>query len=417
MAKHIGTFIVVIVLAAAAAGVAWTVYQRTQQEAADGGDREGGALPVAVEVAPVESGPMRDARTLSGTLQASSRFVVSSKVGGRIREMLVDLGDPVGRDQVIAQVDDAEFVQAVAQTEAELRVREATRDQAASALDLAKREHERVLQLREKGIAPESRVDETAAALASAQAALAVAESQVAQANATLELAKIRLSYATITANWSGSATSGLVSERHQDAGNTIQAGDPIVNVVVLDPLTVVVSVTERDYPQLSVGQSATLRTDALPGETFDATVVRIAPVFRESSRQARVELRVDNEDQRLKPGMFVRVTIVLRELVAESIVPVSALARRQGESVIYLVNEPAGTTVREVRVRPGVIEAGRVQVTPVEEGVPIDGRVVVLGQHLLEDGATINIVEAGISEIEELSAEEQQANVTGPGP
>ncbi len=129
------------------------------------------------------------------------------------------------------------------------------------------------------------------------------------------------------------------------------------------------------------------------------------------------MELRVENEDQRLKPGMFVRVTIVLRELVAESIVPVSALARRQGESVIYLVNEPAGTTVREVRVRPGVIEAGRVQVTPVEEGVPIDGRVVVLGQHLLEDGATINIVEAGISEIEELSAEEQQANVTGPGP
>lgn len=416
MAKHIGTFIVVLVLAAAAAGVAWTVYQRSLEEAGESG-REGGALPVAVEVAPVESGSMRDARTLSGTLQASSRFVVSSKVGGRIREMLVDLGDPVGRDEVIAKVDDAEFVQAVAQADAELKVREATRDQAASALDLAKREHERVLQLREKGIAPESRVDETAAALASAQAALAVAESQVAQANATLELAKIRMGYATVRANWSGSAASGLVSERHQNAGNTIQAGDPIVNVVVLDPLTVVVSVTERDYPQLSVGQAATLRTDALPGETFEATVVRIAPVFRESSRQARVELRVENEDQRLKPGMFVRATIVLRELEAEAIVPVAALARRQGDSVIYLVNEPEATTVREVRIRPGVVEAGRMQVAPLDEGVSITGRVVVLGQHLLEDGATINIVEAGISEIEELSAEDQQANATGPGP
>lgn len=414
--RHLSTIIVILLLAAAAAGVVWTVYQRQQQEAG-GPERPGGALPVAVEVASIESGLMRDARTLTGTLQASSRFVVASKIGGRIQQLHVDLGDEITRDQVVAEIDDAELVQSVAQAAAELKVREASRDQASSVLELAARDHERVLALRERGIAPESRADETAAALASAEAALAVAQSQVAQAQATLELANIRLREATIVASWSGSAPAGVVSERHQDAGNTIQSGDPIVSVVVLDPLTVVVAVTERDYPLLSVGQAATLQTDALPGDSFTASVARIAPVFRESSRQARVELRVGNDNQRLKPGMFVRVMIVLREIQAEAIVPTAALAKRQGQDVIFLVNDDE-STVRAVHVRVGVVEQGRVQVSPVNPTADLRGPVVVLGHHLLEDGSTIKIVEAGISEIEELSSEGSPPDdAAGAGP
>ncbi|NIR30343.1 MAG: HlyD family efflux transporter periplasmic adaptor subunit, partial [Gammaproteobacteria bacterium] len=70
---------------------------------------------------------------------------------------------------------------------------------------------------------------------------------------------------------------------------------------VELDPITAVFYVTERDYARLKPGQEAALSTDAYPGESFSGRIVRIAPVFRESTRQARVELRVANPDLRLK--------------------------------------------------------------------------------------------------------------------
>ena len=83
--------------------------------------------------------------------------------------------------------------------------------------------------------------------------------------------------------------------------------------------------VTERDYARLQTGQVASLTTDAFASETFSGTIQRIAPVFRESTRQARVELRVDNLELRLKPGMFVRATVILDRVEDAVIVPEQA--------------------------------------------------------------------------------------------
>ncbi len=146
---------------------------------------------------------------------------------------------------MIAGLDDDEYVQAAAQAEAELAVRQAARDQAASTLELAEREHQRAQALRERGIASESQLDEIEATLKRSRAALAFADAQVKQAEASLELARIRLGYTLVRASWSGPEQTALVSERFQDPGNTVQPGDAIVSVVVLDPLVAVVSVTE----------------------------------------------------------------------------------------------------------------------------------------------------------------------------
>ena len=117
------------------------------------------------------------------------------------------------------------------------------------------------------------------------------------------------------------------------------------------------------------------------------AKVARIAPVFRETSRQARLELEVANPGGRLKPGMFVRVSIVIRQIESPSIVPLAALARRDGRDVVFVVDD-AGTRVREVPVRVGIVEGGRAVV----EGDGVRGRVVVLGQQLIDDGAAVTI-------------------------
>src|SRR5690606_34212721 len=97
---------------------------------------------------------------------------------------------------------------------------------------------------------------------------------------------------------------------------------------------------------------------------------------------------RVSNPEGALKPGMFVRVRVVLREEQAETIVPRAALVRRQGEDVVFVV-EPEGRTVRRVPVRVGIIEDGRAQVF----GDGIAGSVVTLGQQLITDGSRVLVV------------------------
>jgi len=384
--RHLGVIVLLMLLLAVALFIGIKAIQTAVSEPVDSVEqRDDQAVPV--EVAEVTSGPIRELRVLSGTLEAAGRFNVASKISGRIEQMLVDLGDPLSRNQVVARIDDDEFVQAVAQAQAELEVRKASRDQSQSDFELAQRDYERAQALRERGIASESELDEIASRLQSTRAALAVAEAQVKQAEAALELAKIRLGYTEVRANWSIAESQGFVSQRYEDAGNTVQASDPIVSVVVLDPLKAVVTVTERDYARLDIGQSATLRTDAYPNRTFDAEVARIAPVFRESSRQAQLELKVPNADRALKPGMFVRVRVVLQEDHAEAIVPQAALVRRSGEDVVFVLNE-AGNAVRRVPVQIGITEAGMTQVF----GENITGKVVTLGQQLIGDGSRVRV-------------------------
>lgn len=385
MKSHIGAWLVLIVIGSISGLVVWQVQAHTLASQSGGPEQ----AAIAVEVAPIESGIIRDRRVLTGTLEASTRFVAAAKVGGLLEAVAVDIGDRIERDQVVAEIDDAEFVQAVAQAEAELAVRRAGAAQATADADLAEREYQRALDFLERAMASESEFDEKRAARESTRAALRLAEAQVTQAEAALELAKIQLGYTQVRANWGGGPETAIVGERFQDAGNTVQTNAAIVSVVTLDPLKAVVTVTERDYGRIAVGQEATLLADGAPGRTFDAVVTRIAPVFRETSRQARVELRVDNADGALKPGMFARIVLVLSEEEAAAIVPLAALVRRDGLDAVFVVPPGAGE-VRLVPVEIGVVEGERVAI----RATGLDGRVVVLGQQLLADGTPVRVHE-----------------------
>ena len=386
MKKHLPTILVLIVVLGVSAGVAWFVWRDRAAGEIARPTREPAAI--AVEAHPIESGTIRDVRQFTGTLESSARFTVAAKVGGLVQAVLVDLGDRIEQGQIIARIDDSELLQAVAQADADLAVRQAELARARSDLSLAEREFERGEQLRERGIAAEAQLDEVAARLRAAQAALQLAEAQVTRARSALELRRIELSYTQVRADWSEEATSGSVAERYQDAGNTVQANTPVISVVTLDPLKAVIFVTERDYAGLRVGQTAELTTDAAPGRSFEARIERIAPVFSETSRQARIELTVPNADGLLRPGMFTRVRIVRATAQAAGIVPLDALARRDGRDVVFVLDD-TGETVRMIEVTRGITEEGRVEIA----APTITGRVVTMGQQLLQDGTRVRVV------------------------
>ncbi len=369
-------------------GLGWAIYGKIQNESTPQ-KRERELLPTPVEVAAVEYGVISLKRTFSGELEARAGFVAAPKVSGRVERMMVNISDMVKRNQVVARLDDDEYVQAAAQAKADLEVAKANLSRAKSALEIARREFKRTESLLKGGIASDSEFDAAREELEANQALVEVASAEVKKAGSLLETANIRLGYTRIIAGWSDGNEYRVVAERYMDEGQTVAANTPLFLIIELDPVAGVVYVTERDYGRLKAGQPVTISTDAYPNELFSGRIERIAPVFRKSTRQARVEITIDNPEYRLKPGMFIRATVVMSRVPEAVIVPEQALTRREDRTGVFVVDEE-GNKVSWREVKVGIREEDRVQV----EGKGVSGRVVVLGQQLLDHGSSITIPE-----------------------
>lgn len=383
--KRIGGMLLVLLLIA---GGWWLWFGRDREVEPVRGPRATGA--VAVEIAPVAVQDLNDIRSLSGSLNANAAFEVAAKIGGRVEEITAQIGDSIRRGQVVARLDDDEYVQQREQARAELAVARASVDEASSAMNLAETEYVRLQELYRQGIAAAAELERARADHAAAQARLKLAQAQVAQRQAALRAAEVRLGYTQIRANWSGGGETRLVGQRFVDPGATLAANTPVISVLDLDPLIAVVFVGEHDYVRLQPGQSAAVTAAAYGNREFPAKVVRMAPQLDEGSRQARVELAVANPEHRLKPGMFVQVRVVLASVPAATVVPQAALTRREGRLGVFLADAER-SKVHFVPVTTGVTQSDQVQI--VEPA--LEGWVVTLGQHLLRDGAAIRPVQA----------------------
>ncbi|MGA1844257.1 MAG: efflux RND transporter periplasmic adaptor subunit [bacterium] len=344
---------------------------------------------VAVEVAPIFRGTIRNVQRFTGTLVPKAHFVVAPKIGGRLERLMVNIGDTVERDQLIAVVEDAEYVQEVEEARAELAVAKASLEEQTSALDSIQREFNRILALREKKIASESELDALQAELEVGKAKHKLAMAQVSQKEAALKAAQVRLSYTRIRASWEDGDGNRVVGERFVDEGAMLSANAPIVSIYDISSLTAVIFVIERDYPKVQVGQDALLTTDAYPQRTFAGRIIRVAPVLKEASRQARVEIEVSNPAWLLKPGMFARVELEFAHHEDVTLVPVTSIARRGEQQGVFLV-DAEGMKAVFTPVSLGIVNGETAEVL----SPPLSGRVVTMGQHLLEDGSPLILPE-----------------------
>lgn len=349
--------------------------------------RPRGGFAVAVETTPVQKTTIRDVALFSGTLLPKSQFTVAPKIAGRLKKLLVDVGDPVKRGDSIAFLDDDEYFQQVEQARAELEVVSANVEESLSALSVGEREFDRVRTLYEKKIASESELDAAQAQYNAQEAKYRVALAQVTQKDAELLAAQVRFSYTQILAMWEDGTEPKVVGERFVHEGEMLKANDPIVSILDIHTLTAVIHVIERDYSRVQASQDVVMTTDAVPGRTFPGKIVRVAPLLKETSRQARVEVEVLNSQGLLKPGMFIRAEIEFAQHPDATAVPVAALVKRGGQQGVFLADTKE-MKARFVPVKSGVVDGGLSEVI----SPPLSGMVVTLGQHLLENGSAITL-------------------------
>ena len=360
----------------------------------------------AVQVVRVEQTPLDRSVTVTGTLAAEEQVVLSLKVTGRLEEMLVDLGSPVRRGQVVARLTPTDFdlrlrqaVAALQQARARLGLdpdgaddtvdieRTSLVRQATAALDEARRQRDRYATFVERGISARAELESADAQLQIADGRYQDALEEVrnrqailAQRRSEVALARQQLDDTTLR-----SPIDGVVRERHAFAGEFRAAGTPVVTVVRQHPLRLQLAVPERASANVQAGQVVHLSVEG--DETmYQGRVARLSPAITEGNRTLAIEAEVPNEHGRLRPGMFARAEIVTDQSLS-IVVPQSALVIFAGVEKLLLVKDGV---VSEQRVRTGRRLENRVEIV---DGVT-PGDLVITNPGGLADGASVRVAQ-----------------------
>jgi membrane fusion protein (multidrug efflux system) len=343
--------LIAVCMLAVAGGAWWFFYLEQPQADVAQGPPGGAAMAVPVETAPVEVGPIQRRLGAVGSLRSNESVIVRPEVAGRIAEIRFEEGEQVEQGEVLAVLDDSVYRAEVEQVQASLVLSQAN--------------HDRAIDLVRRGVGTTKARDEAIAQLHADQAAL--------------HLARARLDKTVIRAPFDG-----VVGLRKISVGEFVGVGQDMVNLEQIDPLKADFRVAEVYLGAVGTGQKIELSADAFPGETFTGAVYAIDPLIDESGRSIVLRARLPNPDARLRPGLFVRITLVLNEREGAIQVPEQALVPRGQDQFVFRVEDGKAVFTK---VTAGIRREGMVEIL---EGLDPDDEVVTAGQLKLRDGAPV---------------------------
>lgn len=288
--------------------------------------------------------------TYTSTVQPYVKNNIAPQMAGRITKINVEIGDFVSKDQILAEIDKAQYHQAHLQLQ-NLEV-----------------EYERLKSLFEAGGLSKSDLD-------AIELQYNVAKTQVEN---LLENTVLR------------SPVNGVITARNYDVGDLYGMSAPIFTVEQIVPVKLLVGISESDYTKVKKGDSVTIEADAIPGTTFNGKIEKIYPTVDPMTRTFTVEVVVRNNYKTLRPGMFSRVTVNFGSN-NNVVIPDTAIVKQQGsgERFVYILNEDGTVTYQKV-----VLGRRMGAEYEVLEGLNDSTTVVVGGQIRLKDGIKVTVNE-----------------------
>ena len=331
--------------------------QGDEEVAAESADDDSPAIPV--ETALPTRGDIYAVYSGTAPIEAFADATVIAKVGGEVRELFAEEGDDVRSGQVLARLNGDRLRLEKQQAEANLRK--------------LQRNHQRNVDLKDKGLISEGDFEKIRYEMEALQA--------------TYDLATLELGYTEIRA-----PIDGVISERFIKVGNTIDINEQTFKVTSLEPLISYLHVPEREYRRIEPGQKAIIEVDALSGTSFDAVVVRISPIVDPETGTFKISIEVSDGSRRLKPGMFGRIGIVFDMRANALQIPRSAIVENAGQSSVFVVSEDV---VERRLISTGYAESGRIEVL---QGLDDIDEIVVVGQTSLKDGSKISVINVPVT-------------------
>ncbi len=396
MSKKITAFILLLLFASAAVFAIYRYLEAKGKENTTESTRRT-AQAVVVNMVNVERKNLQDLRTFSGGTFPWSSFDVDPKVSGKLMELKFDIGDTIKRGDLIAKIDDFEYRQDVHQNEANLEYAKAKLKEAQGIAELRRNEFNRQKAMRQNQAGSISAYETAESTLKAQLATVEMCAADLKRCEAQLANARLKLSDTQIYADWSDGSDFRHVGERYVDAGSLINTGKPILNIVEIDRIKVRVPVIERDYRYLRPGQIAEICADAYPDRTFTGTVMQVGNTLSEQTRNATAVISIPNPNLLLRPGMFVRVKIILSEHENAQVVPLNAVVTKNGVQGVFGYDAKS-ETAEFIPVTTGLSDKKIIEITSPELTMP----VITIGNHLLEDGKKVAISELSRREIVE---------------
>jgi len=364
----------------------------TKAAANPGGSEDGQQEVRRVRVTPAETGTISRTIEVNGTLAAQDEVAVAFKVPGRIDVLPVDLGDVVRQGQVIATLDKTDLRLAVSQAEAALEqararlgltpgvdsdsvVAEKTPlvQQARAAFEEARLARARAQQMLDQKLIARADFDTAEANYQIADGRYQDAIDEIRNRQAALlqrkterELARQMLSDADLRA-----PIPGAVLMRAGSVGQYVAPGAPVVTLVRMHPLRLQLPVPERAAAGVRIGQEIVLSLED-DGATYRGNVTRLSPAIDPVNRTLMVEAAIPNQSGSLKPGSFVRTSLVTQRGEDALFIPSDSLVVFAGIEKVYLV---ANGKSAERLVRTGRRQGDRLEVV---EGLKAGDRVVL---------------------------------------
>ena len=360
-----------ILLIAAVILAIWGVVSRVRGREKIGQETSEEAIPVVRTAKPTAS-PASDELVLPGNVTAFIEAPIYARTSGYLKSWYTDIGTPVKRGQLLAEIETPEIDQQLRQSKSDLATA-AANARIATSTDVRWKGL-----LVNKAVSPQDA--ETRAA--SAEAAQATAASAQANVGRLQELESFKRVVAPFD---------GVVTARNTDIGALINAGQAmgsqLFRVSDVTRLRVYVQVPEQYAPQTRPGVAAQLRFNEHPGVEYPAQVVRTAQALDPTLRTLQVELQVDNSKGELFPGAYAEVHFKLPGNANTLRVPATALVFRAAGLQI-------ATVVQGNQVKLHSVSQGRDFGTTVEllTGVTANDVIIVNPPDSITDGAQVRI-------------------------
>jgi len=309
---------------------------------------------IPVEVSQVGTGNIAAYFSGTATLEAEGDASVVAKVGGVVKQILVEEGSYVKAEQVLAKLDDEKLAVQLAQAEANL-----------NKLENDFRRNEELFNKK----------------LVSAEV-YQRAKFEYDSQKAAFEMTKLDHDYASIRA-----PISGVVAQRMIKVGNMVLPNTPTFRITDFDPLLAVLHVPEREMSKLRVGQPASLTVDAISGVDFTGRIARVSPVVDPTTGTIKVTVEVRDPSRQLKAGMFGRVNVVHDVHTNTLLVPKGAVMAEDAESAVFVVQD--SVAYRKL-VKTGYVNGANIEIL---SGLQAGDKIVTTGQGSLKDSTKVEVV------------------------
>jgi RND family efflux transporter MFP subunit len=365
-----------------------------------------GLEPIAVNVAAAELRTVEKSISVTGSLGADESVVISPEVAGRVTNIYTDFGRTVQKGAVVAQIDRTEFQIQLDRTRAAFNQAlariglqpgqenappqsTATMRQAQAQLEDARSKYESASRLVKSGDISQERFNEMEKAYRAREAAFEGTQDDLRTLWMNMEglKAEVRMAEKRLNDTVIRAPFDGAIMQKHVSAGQYVRENTPLLTIVKVHPLRLRVEVPESATWSVKIGTPLSFVTDAAPGVTFQAAVRELNPSLDEKSRSLTAEARLNNQDARLRPGMFVQVNLVTERASQTVMVPKPAIYSIAGLTKVFAIRD--GKAV-EYRIAPGRELDGWVEVP--QGGIQPGEQVAVSNVPMLVNDAPVRV-------------------------